>query len=99
MIKKKEIKFPNGNRAQLERPAASSPADDILKKLGIKQPEALIMIVGGAAAAISVMIVNAYKRWLVYMSFRKHFMILHASTRHVTRQINDEGWYNFRPLG
>ncbi len=49
MIKKKEIKFPNGNRAQLERPAASSPADDILKKLGIKQPEALIMIVGGAA--------------------------------------------------
>ena len=49
MMKTKEIKFPNGNRAQLVRAAAGTPAADILKKLGIEQPEALIMIFGGAA--------------------------------------------------
>jgi hypothetical protein len=36
-------------------------------------------------AAIPVMAVNACKRRLVYLLFRKHFMILRASTRHVTR--------------
>jgi len=43
MIKKKEIIFPNGNRAHLVRTAAGTPAADILKKLGIEQPEALII--------------------------------------------------------
>ena len=33
MIKKKEIKFPNGNRAQLVRPAISTPAADNKIKL------------------------------------------------------------------
>jgi hypothetical protein len=49
--------------------------------------------------AIPVMAVNAYERRLVYMPIRKHFMILHASTRHITWQINDVRRYNFRQLG
>jgi len=39
MIKKKEIKFPNGNRAQLTRPAGGTLAADILKKLKIRKYE------------------------------------------------------------
>jgi hypothetical protein len=50
-------------------------------------------------SAIPVMVVNAYERRLVYMPIRKHFMILHASTRHITWQINDGRRYNFRQLG
>lgn len=47
--KKTEITFPNGNRAQLVAPPAGTDAADILNALGIEQPEALIMITGGAA--------------------------------------------------
>jgi len=39
----------------------------------------------GGVSAIPVMAVNAYKRRFVYLPFRKHFMILHASTRYITR--------------
>ncbi len=45
-------------------------------------------------AAIPIMAVNAYKRRLVHLPFRKHFMILRASARHVLRQINNERRYN-----
>jgi len=50
-------------------------------------------------AAIPVMVVNACKRRFVYLPFRKHFMVLHASTRYITRKIKDERRYNFRQLG
>jgi hypothetical protein len=46
---KKEILFPNGNRAQLVAPPAGTKVADILHALGIEQPKALIMIFGGAA--------------------------------------------------
>jgi hypothetical protein len=36
------------------------------------------------STAIPVMAVNAYERRLDYMPIRKHFMILHASIRHIT---------------
>jgi hypothetical protein len=48
--KKTEITFPNGNRAQLVTVPAGAEAADILDALGIEQPEALIMITGGAAS-------------------------------------------------
>ena len=50
-------------------------------------------------SAIPVMVVNACKRRFVYLPFRKHFMVLHASTRYITRKIKDERRYNFRQLG
>jgi len=46
---KKEIIFPNDNRAQLVTAPAGAEAADILKTLGIEPPEALIIVVGGAA--------------------------------------------------
>jgi hypothetical protein len=46
---RKEIRFPNGNRAQLVTAQAGAEAAHILKTLGIEQPEALIIVVGGAA--------------------------------------------------
>jgi len=53
----------------------------------------------GVRPAIPVMVVNACKRRFVYLPFRKHFMVLHASTRYITRKIKDERRYNFRQLG
>jgi len=50
-------------------------------------------------AEIPVMAVNTYKRKLVSLLFREHFMVLHASTRHVIKQINDERQYNCRQPG
>jgi hypothetical protein len=46
---KKEILFPNGNRAQLVTAPAGAEAADIPKTLGLEPPEALIIVVGGAA--------------------------------------------------
>jgi hypothetical protein len=51
------------------------------------------------STAIYLMAVNAYKRWFVYLLFRKYFMILRASTRYVIRKINVQRRYNFRQLG
>jgi hypothetical protein len=45
---KKVIIFPNGHRARLVLPPVGTPADAILKMLAIEQPEAVIMLVGGA---------------------------------------------------
>ena len=43
------IQFPNGNWAQLVAPPAGTNTADILQALGIGQPKALILVVGGAA--------------------------------------------------
>jgi hypothetical protein len=48
-ITKKEIPFPNGNRAQSATVSAYAPPDEILSSLEIKQPKALVLILGGAA--------------------------------------------------
>ena len=40
---------------------------------------------GTPSAAILVMAIYAYKRRLVSLLFRKHFMLLRASTHHITR--------------
>jgi hypothetical protein len=45
---RKEIVFPNGNRAQAAAVSADTPAASILRVRGIKQPKALILIVGGS---------------------------------------------------
>ncbi|SRR5216683_676824 len=45
----KEILFPNGNKALSVTTAAHKPAADVLKILGIQQPKALLMVVGGAS--------------------------------------------------
>ena len=52
---RKEIRFPNGARAQLVTAQAGAEAADILKTLGIEQPEALIIVVGGAAGLDEIM--------------------------------------------
>ena len=46
---KKEICFPNCNRAYRLAAPVGTPAEHILKALDIKQPKALFLIVGGAA--------------------------------------------------
>ena len=84
MIKKKEIKFPNGNRAQLVRPAAGTPAADILKKLGIEQPEALIMIIGGADnvdESLNLLLVQLFSRGIARTAAETGAMIIDGGTK------------------
>jgi hypothetical protein len=45
----KEILFPNGNRALSVTTAANTPAADVLNTLGIQQPKALLIVIGGAS--------------------------------------------------
>ena len=84
MMKKKEIKFPNSNRAQLVRPAAGTPAANILKKLGIEQPEALIVIVGGAAnvdESLNLMLVQLFNQGIARIAAETGGMIIDGGTR------------------
>jgi hypothetical protein len=46
---KKEILFPNGNRAQAILAQADTPASKLIKALNIEPPKALILVIGGAA--------------------------------------------------
>ena len=43
-----EIHFPNGNQAQAILPPANTHTTDLLQALGIQQPNAVILIAGGA---------------------------------------------------
>ena len=44
-----EIRFPNGNQAQAILPSADTHTADLLHALGIQQPNAVILIAGGAS--------------------------------------------------
>ncbi|TFH47314.1 MAG: hypothetical protein E4G94_00370, partial [ANME-2 cluster archaeon] len=84
MIKKKEITFPNGNRAQLVRPLTGTRAADILKKLGIEQPEALIMIIGGADnvdGSLNLLLVQLFSRGIARIAAETGAMIIDGGTR------------------
>jgi hypothetical protein len=48
-INKQEIRFPNGNQAQAITFPAGTRTTDLLHTLGIQQPNAVILIVGGAS--------------------------------------------------
>jgi hypothetical protein len=50
MMATNSISFPNGNQAQLVISRAGEKATDILSALGIEQPKALFLIIGGAAS-------------------------------------------------
>jgi len=45
---KREVIFPNGNKAQIIAPALGTKADEILKSLNIAQPKAVLLLAGGA---------------------------------------------------
>src|SRR5436309_14083715 len=48
-MNKREIHFPNGNLAQAILPPAGTRATDLLHTLNIRQPNAVIIIAGGAS--------------------------------------------------
>jgi len=47
-IRAREIVFPSGNRARLVEPPAGAKAADIIRALDIRQPQALVLVIGGA---------------------------------------------------
>ncbi len=94
MLKNKEVKFPSGNRAQLVRPAAGTPAADILKKLKIEKPEALIMIVGGAAnvdKSLNLLLVQLLSRGIARTAAETGAMIIDGGTRAGVMELMGQG--------
>ena len=94
MIRKKDIKFPNGNRAQLVRPPSSTPAADILKKLGIEQPEALIMIIGGADnvdESLNLLLIQLFSRGIARTAAETGAMIIDGGTRAGVMELMGQG--------
>lgn len=81
---KKEILFPNGNRAQLVAPLAGTNAADILNALGIEQPQALIMITGGAAGldeALKSRLVQLFSRGIARAAADTGALIIDGGTQ------------------
>lgn len=81
---KKEILFPNGNRAQLVAPTAGAPPAFILKELNIKQPKALIIVVGGAAGldeALKPHLVQLFSRGIACAAADTGALIIDGGTQ------------------
>lgn len=76
---KKEIVFSNDNRAQLLSPPAGMPAASILKALDIEQPEALIMIAGGAAGldeSLKPQLAQLFSQGIAWAAAEMHAIIV-----------------------
>ena len=81
---KKEILFPNGNRARLVAPPAGTPAASILKALDIEQPKALIMLVGGAAGldeSLRPRLVQLFSRGIAHAVADRNALIIDGGTQ------------------
>lgn len=82
--KKKEIIFPNGNRAQLVAPLATSKAVDIMDTLGVKQPKALIIVTGGAVGldeALKSRLAQLFSRGIARAAATTEALILDGGTQ------------------
>jgi hypothetical protein len=91
---KKEILFANGNRAWLVAAPAGTPAASVLKALGIEQPEALIMLVGGAAgldAALRPHLVQLFNRGIAPAAAGIDALIIDGGTQAGTMAMMGQG--------
>ena len=77
------IQFPSGSQAYLVTPAAGTPAADILKELGIEQPEALFLIFGGAAGVKKKLepgLIQLFSRCIARLAAKREAMIIDGGT-------------------
>lgn len=101
---KKEILFPNGNRAQWVAPPAGAKAADILNALGIGQPKALIMISGGAAGldeALKSRLAQLFSHGIARAAADTGALIIDGGTQAGVMQMIGEGraaWGGNAPL-
>jgi SLOG in TRPM, prokaryote/SMODS and SLOG-associating 2TM effector domain 1/Protein of unknown function (DUF4231) len=80
----KAILFPNGNRALLLAPPAGTNAADIIQALGIGQPKALILVVGGAAdldATVQARLVQLCSRGIARAAANISALIMDGGTQ------------------
>jgi SLOG in TRPM, prokaryote len=78
------VLFPNGNRALLLAPPAGMKAADILHMLGIAQPKALILVVGGTAdldAAVQPRLVQLCSRGIARAAATIGALIIDGGTQ------------------
>ncbi len=80
----KTILFPNGNRALLLAPPVGTNAADILHALGLGQPKALILVVGGADdldAAVQPRLVQLCSRGIARAAANIGALLMDGGTR------------------
>jgi hypothetical protein len=91
---KKEILFSNGNRARLVAPPADMPAASVLKALDIEQPEALIIIAGGAAGlgeSLKPRLAQLFGQGIAWAAADMHAMIMDGGTQAGVMAIMGQG--------
>jgi len=93
-ISKKEILFPNGNRAQLVIPPAGANAVDTLDALGIEQPKSLLMLVGGAAGldeTLEPRLVQLFNRGIAKAAATSDALIIDGGTEAGVMEMMGQG--------
>ena len=80
----KAILFPNGNRAWLVAPPAGTNVAYILQELSLKQPKALVLVIGGAAdldEAVKARLVQICSRGIARAAANMDALILDGGTQ------------------
>jgi hypothetical protein len=96
---KREVLFPNGNRAQLVAPPAGTPAASILKALDIGQPKAVIILVGGAAGldeSLKPRLVQLFSRGIARAVADRNSLIIDGGTQAGVMAMMGQGFANRR---
>jgi hypothetical protein len=80
----KDISFQNANHAKLLTTSADAPAGEILSLLEIKQPKALILIMGGAAGldeSLKPRLLSLFSRSIARAAIETGAVIIDGGTR------------------
>lgn len=91
---KREITFPNGNRAQLVAPSANASPTDIVKTLDIAKPKAVIIITGGAAKLddeLKPHLVQLFSRGIARVAVETGALIMDGGTQAGVMAIMGQG--------
>jgi hypothetical protein len=91
---KKEILFPNGNRAQMVLAPAGTPASTVLKALEIQPPKALILLSGGAAdlaEALKPRLFQLFSRGIARVAVDSGALIMDGGTQAGVMEIIGQG--------
>jgi hypothetical protein len=93
-MSKKDILFPNGNRAQLIAPPAGAKAAEILQALNIEKPKVLFMIAGGAVdldPALKPRLIQLCSRGIARTAAELGAVILTGGTQSGAMEIMGQG--------
>ncbi len=91
---KKEITFPNGNRATLVEATVGQDPEEILRALGLEQPKALLMIAGGADSLgedVAVRLRQLFSRGVARAALAAEALIIDGGTQAGVMELMGQG--------